>query len=287
METTLMAENVVGSLYHAALDYFFKKAKAVHGGALLPLMENGSLSPDYNAVIAESVNVAIMQFSTGNKQFEISALTGRLLRAEKQGIQNQLEIFITALLSYFAGYHIAGSELNLSFEPDNKPYFLTGKVDCVLEDRRDSAEPKSVIIDFKLNSAPSRKSCTGESDNGLEDFQLPMYVTLVENNGYKPVHTALFFSIRKAEPTVLFGVINSNGKVKPYHENDRIERTGDADNKFDEIMTEFNKKTECYAEDVLLGKISAISDDEEKCYKCKYHTICRTSYAVDRRSYGT
>jgi hypothetical protein len=285
METTLMADNVVGSLYHAALDFFFKKAKAEAGGVLLSL-ENGQLPSIYRAFIAEGVETALEQFSSGNKQFEISALTARLLRAERQGIQEQLVIFLTALLSYFAGYVVADSELKLSHEPAEKQYFLNGMVDCVLEDRRNNTNPTGVILDFKLGNPPARRICTGEGDKGLEDFQLPMYVTLAERNGYKRIHTALFFSILQAEPVVLFGVINSNGKEKPYYKKDRIERTGEADSKFAMVMAEFKKKTERYAEDVLSGVFSTISDDEEKCFTCDYHGVCRTVYAIDRMSYN-
>ncbi|MDR0878205.1 MAG: PD-(D/E)XK nuclease family protein, partial [Treponema sp.] len=285
METTLMADNVVGSLYHAALDHFFKKAKEKNGGMILP-PENGLLPDEYAALVTESVDAALSQFSTGNEQFKISALTARLIRAEKQSIFDQLVIFLTAILSYFAGYYIADTELKLSHAPLEKPYFLTGIVDCVLEDRSDVSNPKSVILDFKLYGTPNHGLCTGDGDNGLEDFQLPMYVRLTEENGYKTVSTALFFSILKAEPNVIFGVISSNGKEKPYFKKDRIERTGEADNKFDAVMAEFNEKTERYAKEVLAGAFSTISDDEEKCFACDYHAVCRTTYAVNRRSHG-
>jgi hypothetical protein len=111
-------------------------------------------------------------------------------------------------------------------------------------------------------------------------------VTLAERNGYKRIHTALFFSILQAEPVVLFGVINSNGKEKPYYKKDRIERTGEAGSKFAMVMAEFKEKTERYAEDVLAGVFSTISDDEEKCFTCDYHGVCRTVYAIDRMSYN-
>ncbi|GHV76615.1 hypothetical protein AGMMS49942_14360 [Spirochaetia bacterium] len=285
METTLMADNVAGSLYHAALDFFFKRVKAEAGGALLSL-ENGQLPSIYKTFIAEGVEAALEQFSSGNKQFEISALTARLLRAERQGIQDQLVIFLTALLEYFAGYVVADSELKLNYEPAGKQFFLTGMVDCVLEDRRSS--PTGVIIDFKLGNAPARKLCTGEGERGLEDFQLPMYLNLAEQNGYEKVHTALFFSILKAEPTVLFGVINTpkKGSEKPYRQNDRIERTGEADGKFAMLMAGFKEKTERYAADVLSGTFRTISDDDETCFACEYHGVCRTVYTIDRMAHN-
>ncbi|GHT84024.1 hypothetical protein FACS1894137_06550 [Spirochaetia bacterium] len=291
METTLMADTVVGTLYHAALDFFFKKLKAEAGGVLLPL-ENGLLPPLYRDFIARGLETALEKISSGNKQFDIaapmavSALTARLLRAEKQGIQDQLVLFLSALLSYFAGYAVADSELKLSHEPAGKPYFLTGMVDCVLEDRRNAANPTGVIIDFKLGQAPARKQCTGEGDKGLEDFQLPMYVVLAEKNGYKRIHTALFFSILKAEPTVLFGLINTTRKnsEKPYRKNNRIERTGEADSKFAMILAEFKGKAERYVEDLLSGTFSTLSDDEQTCFACDYHGVCRTIYTVDGTS---
>jgi hypothetical protein len=49
------------------------------------------------------------------------------------------------------------------------------------------------------------------------------------------------------------------------------------------IMAEFNEKTERYAEDVLSGAFSTICDDEERCFACDYHGVCRTVYTIDRR----
>jgi hypothetical protein len=284
METTLMAENVLGSLYHAVIDRFLKKAEQEAGGVLLPL-DKGVLPGSYRSLLAESAAEIFdgLPLLPGER-IPMSALTLRLLRAEQGGIREQLEVFFTAFLKYFAGCRIAGSELGYAYAEPGSPFFMTGKVDCMLEDLRDNRDEQWIIVDFKLGNTPNRKGCIAGGESGLEDFQLPMYLTLAEKNGGKSVYTALFFSILKTEPLVVFGSITNavTGKTKPYGKDNIIERDGPGDDRYCAIMAEFLQKAEQYAAEVNAGRFSTLSGGEKKCYPCKYHGVCRTVYAVDR-----
>jgi hypothetical protein len=192
-------------------------------------------------------------------------------------------------------------------------YFLNGIVDCILEYPPDwvppgtqkppgvsssetsqellsdlplfaaSAEPckRFVIVDFKSNTMPDPADCTGEGEQGLLNFQLPMYLRLIEKKEQKEIHTALFFSIQKAEPRPLFGFIEDykKGARLPRKDKDLILRDG---GRFNAIMDEFSDKARRYAREIENGQFSVFETDFEKCLACKHHRICRTVYRIDQ-----
>jgi hypothetical protein len=287
IETNLMREDVTGSLYHAMLNWFFAALKK-DGGALLP-PQDGSLPRTYDTLLATSIDSVLQGLPAifpGNMP-EMSALTVRLIRAGKQNIRENLGTFLVSFLNYFAGYRVVESETSWKLAKDS--YYLNGTVDCMLEDDRENSETPgaTVIVDFKLRYMPEREACDASGDEGLANFQLPLYMTLAEEQGKKSIGAALFFSILQAKPQALFGVIENRetGKQEP-KENDRILRSNKPgpDDRFQRIMGEFWEKTERYAAEIRSGSFSTISNSFRKCAACDYHTVCRTSYAVGREA---
>jgi hypothetical protein len=289
IETGLMAEDVSGSLFHGILNWFFSALKK-DSRTLSPL-HNGALPREYDALLAESIDGvlrALPAIFPGAKP-ELSALTVRLIRAEKKTIRENMETFLTAFLRYFAGYRVVESEASWKLERD--AYYFNGTVDCVLEDGREDSETPgaSAIVDFKLYSLPDRKACDASGDEGLSNFQLPLYLTLAEERSKKPIAAALFFSIIQAKPQALFGVIHNQetGKAEP-REQDRILRTedGGGDNRFQLIMGEFWEKTERYVAEISDGSFSTISRSARKCASCGNNGVCRRTYRVRRGLLG-
>ncbi|MDR2135343.1 MAG: PD-(D/E)XK nuclease family protein, partial [Treponema sp.] len=325
METTLMAENVTGTLYHAVLDLFFK-AVARRGGLLAAAPDEGAgipggggdgipgagdLPEGYRALLAASIREVMdgLPLLPGERA-PLSSLTSRFLRAQAGAVQRHLELLLRALLGFFGGFRVAGSELNYEVEKQN--YCLVGKVDLLLGGgpadaagagtagagtaeagtagagtaEAGTAQDRGVIVDFKLNYLPKRKPCTGQGERGLENFQLPMYITLAEASGAPPVHTALFFNILKADALVVFGRVRDrlSGKEKPAQPILRgAPESGGADSgdRFGAVMAEFAAKTEQYAAGILEGKLSVPSAGEAQCAACAYQRVCRTLYTVD------
>jgi hypothetical protein len=286
METSLMAENIMGSLYHAILNRFFDSVRE-GGGVLLP--PNGEALPGpYRGFLASSAAEIFdgLPLLPGESR-PLSALTVRFLRAGKQAAVKQTELLLAALLRYFGGFRVAGSETVYTSEGEN--CYLMGKVDLLLVDERDGAG-RAVIVDFKLNTLPRRADCIGKGERGLQNFQLPMYLSLAEANGCPPVHGALFFRILRAEPLVILGSIRDSldGAEKPGRKSAAIlrkqaePRKDEGEDRFAAILDEFGRKAGQYAEEAGTGNFSVFSAGEKQCYQCAYHRICRTLYTVER-----
>jgi hypothetical protein len=321
METSLMAENVTGSLYHAVLDRFFK-ALAKEGGPLAFPLEGAGAAPDaetgtetralppaYRGLLAAAVREVFGALPLlPGEPAPLSSLTARFLRAQERVVRRQLELLLLELCGCFGGFRVAGSELR--YQVEKQYYDLVGTVDLLLtggdgegpgRGAGENAGPGgAVIVDFKLNYLPTRKACTGEGERGLENFQLPMYITLAEASGVPPVRTALFFNILKVKPAVIIGRIrdSAGGKEKPAGKQAIIRRLPapsgaglsgpegegegqEGEDKFGAIMAEFEAKTEGYARDIVAGNLSVFSAGESQCGSCRYHRVCRTLYSVD------
>jgi hypothetical protein len=287
-KTSLTAKNISGSVYHAVLNYFFTELK--NGNALLSDSENGRLPAAYRRLLEAGMTSVFESFPRvpPNERPEMSALTVRLLQAEKKAVQDKLEAFLVVFLNYFSGYLVAGSETLYESEKDS--FYLNGRVDCVLEDARNNFETKgtALIVDFKLKYMPKRGECTGEAERGMTNFQLPMYLSLAEAKGGKPVHTALFFDILDAKPQVLFGKIKNgkNGAVTPKKANEQIIRgmsphpASPPEDQFQHIMNEFQEKTEQYVKEAESGNFTTFYPHFNTCTKCAWHRVCRTAYRI-------
>jgi hypothetical protein len=278
METSLMAENILGMVYHQVLDGFFKQVKT-QGGVLAPLVQ-GKLPEAYRYLLEQSVTGVFSFYGPGASQEGVSTLTCRLLQAQQRVVQERITCFLTNFLRYFTGFRVLESEKKLAYRSEKDQYLLTGIIDCMLED----LENTGVIVDFKLLNTPRRAPCMGKGAQGLENFQLPLYLTLAEKNGSPPIHRALFFSILHPKPQVLFGVIQDQtvqgGKKVPYRRGDQIERTTSPEDSFHQILHKFEDKVDRYASEVLSGNFSTYSTSERRCFTCGWHTLCRTGYAV-------
>jgi hypothetical protein len=286
IEASLMTENISGQVYHAVLNHFFTELKNNNDVLDDPeYADDDSDAPGlpaaYRSLLEKSVDAVFAGFPglSDDGRTAMSAVSGRLLKAERKQFYTRLEKCLAVFLSYFSGCRIAGSEAACQAEAES--FFLNGTIDCILEDVREDSPGKgtAIIVDFKLRYMPDRAGCTGADGNGLTDFQLPMYLTLAEKNGSLPVHTALFFSIVDASPQVLFGVIQNKQGAVPKKEEDRIMRDSGP---FVEIMNEFAEKAARFAAEISSGRLSVFNPEFEKCGNCAYHRVCRTIYKIVR-----
>jgi len=283
IEANLTAENISGIIYHAALDMFFSEIKEKDKTLASPVyLDRGvELSPSYRKILQTCVNKIFdgfpsIQTQTNEedvKRTQMSSLTSRFLRAGKRHFLFNLENCIARFLSLFSGCRVVGCET--SYKSPHGAFFLNGKLDCILRDK----DEKYIIVDFKLKHLPNRGDCTGEGDNGLCDFQLPMYITLTEENEKIEIGTALFFSILNPSPQVIIGKVmdEQTEETFPKKEDDVILHNGDM---YMQIMKEFDKRTLQFADEISTGKFTVFEQDSKVCYSCQYNRICRKVYAI-------
>ncbi|MDR2517758.1 MAG: PD-(D/E)XK nuclease family protein [Spirochaetaceae bacterium] len=279
METSLMAENTAGIMYHAILEGFFRSVKRIDGGVLAG-QAAGGLVPAYRTLLAEEAAAVFsaLPFLSGGS---VSALTARLLRAEQKTITEAVQILLEKFIACFGGFRVLGSEIELSAE--EAEYCLLGKIDCLLEDCRDDAPLSGAraIVDFKLKRLPRLDGAQGRGENGLEDFQLPVYITLAEKDGGGKVDTAVFFSILDAKPEAVFGTVTDarTGKQYPYRLGDRFIPAAEPE-RYAAVMAEFREKAARFASGIKNGVFNTTGVRERSCHSCAFRLICRTVYAV-------
>jgi hypothetical protein len=286
-ETSLMAENISGLVYHAVLNHFLTALKNKEEKLLEPVSaEHGLALPEtYVKLLEHSINTVFDGFPSLNqgKETHMSALTSRLLQAGKKDFQYHLENCLSQFISYFAGCIIAGSEI--AYQVEQEAFTLKGIVDCILKDNSETDDGKYIIVDFKLKKLPKREDCTGE-ENALSNFQLPMYITLTEENNKFSVYTALFYNILESQAEVLIGTIRdvNTGKIIPKKEEERIIRGSEW---YNSIFDEFNKKTEQFSQEISTGNLTVFETKVSNCFNCAYQRICRTVYIIGRENIKT
>ena len=302
IEASLLASNISGTVFHSVLNLFFEELRKNEAAIEKPEPLSGGedveygLAKSYSALLKESVDKVFDSFpNLPQKEYQAMSMLGaRLLRSQKDLYFSHLEKCLIAFTSFFSDHRVIATET--SFTLPGETCFYRGTVDIVLEDpgvaldasgkeekAPDGENKKLVIVDFKTYGTPSIDECAGEE--GLANFQLPMYLRLVEAGLKREVHTALFFSIIKAVPMVLFGSIKNaiSGETVP-GKNNTIDRGSDA---FLRIMDEFKEKAERFACEISAGSFSACpADYSDKCRSCPNISICRTFYAVYRERRG-
>ena len=290
IETGLMSENVSGLIYHAILNDFFNKIKNT-GSALAEPEYKGAtpvLPASYCQLLDESVNAIFNCFPSlqqgGTRQ--MSSLSTRLLNAGKNDYRYNLKNCLSHFLAYFAGCTIEESECY--YQAEKETFIMRGVVDCILKEHIASAAPKQndggnnekyIIIDFKLKKTPRRKDCTAEEGNPLADFQLPMYITLAEENKNFKVYTALFHSILDRQSEVVIGKIHNEktNKTIPRGRDDQINPESEW---YNMIFDEFKNKTKQFTQEISSGDFTVYPEKSGSCFSCEYRRICRTTYII-------
>jgi hypothetical protein len=283
IETSLMANETAGIVYHKIINLFLRELKKKGETIIPPCLKNASssqyiLPKSYREILTEKTDIVFNFFPylSGEEDDKpaMSMLTARLLRAEKELFFVRLENFLAKFISFFAGFSVVASEGGYTLNRES--YYLNGYIDCILE-KGSEDQGSLVIVDFKTKYMPDLSDCIGLE--GLADFQLPMYIRLAENEFGKKVVTALFFSIVDAVPRVLFGVIHDviHGKIIPGKEQDRIMH---GSSEYERIMSEFDRKAEQFAVEIINGTFAFSPSHWELCHECGYNKVCRTLYKI-------
>ena len=186
-----------------------------------------------------------------------------LLVSQSAAIAQRLGGLLEIEAAYFPGYAVAELEYPLEFVTGN--ILFNGRLDRVSL----SPEGEPVIIDYKTGGVPSKKSSTHTEDSPLEDFQMPMYISLYEEKTGHVVGGAFFMSINQREVTA---VVGSPGR-KRGHTREAYQETLDA----------FKNRVNEFAASVNSLDFSPEKVDFQRCLGCTYKTVCRTTFLLNLR----
>ena len=286
--TSLMARNISGMVYHSIINLFLNELKEsnkdIDSSKITRLSTGGQKLPEtYEKILKEKTEEVFNGFPmlSGSFYQVMSMLTSRLIQSQKEIFLFNLNQFFAVFLSFFSGYRVISTESD--YIQDRDTYYLRGIVDCVLEDRRD---PKLknfplLIADFKTSFSSTPKITEYTSPGGISDFQLPLYLRLIEGQYEREVHTALFFSIVDAEPRLLFGSIKDekNGIKYPKKDDNIIAHNSVH---YNSIMAEFDEKSSLFAAEIGEGVFPQYPEYKSHCISCDYSRVCRTLYKIGR-----
>lgn len=271
-ETELVDDFTDGIINHNALEIYCNKLKELS----LPVKtEENGLAPEYEKLLSESVDEALDKYETSN-------IARDLIKIKRKKYYDALKTAVIEFSRWFCDYEIAETEQQYWFAPEGKNYILNGRVDCVLKNTQTG---EYTLVDYKTssNSVPGAESLLHdpETSETLPDFQMPMYIELMENQDKKKrkqIENSVFFTIKDPVPTVVKGSVT----------NAFTNKTKECDKDFEPTMEVYRQCLDEYMERILAEDFEI--DEKIQNYpvctdkNCrKYRAICRRFFTVSGR----
>lgn len=285
-EAELVSPFAVGNLNHKIFELYFGALKEKNIALVRP--KNDDLDDNLKNILRESVDEAIK--SEHNKKDGNSFLANELIEATKNRLMVDIEKAIVAFQAIFDGCKVLELETAYNFSPNDKNYYCTGKIDCLLAD----ATGEYILVDFKSSNVPkifyyAKEANSSKRQDEIFDFQMPMYIYLLKNQEKpKIVEKAGFFNIKEASFSPVVGKdlfetelnyrksISSFAKPKPFQPSFE---------EFSETMQKFTEYLDDFASRIEKGDFSVTDENQdfEKCSKCDYSAVCRKYFVVGGR----
>ena len=275
LSTSLIGRYDMGNIHHKVLElygqYLMKNNLALPG-----VNENGILE---NQVELAELLAGFAKEAINNPQedFHSSPLTIKMLESQIPAIIKTIINFLQNFCVKFAGYRVKGVEKWYGGNAPERSWNYTGKIDCILT--AGDANPSDTgwtIIDYKNTPASMPKQFEAKvSEKGtLQDFQIPMYITLMrENEKVKEISLAAFYAINFSSSgqknTVVVDQANKNKQLEDY----------------ESTIQTFEQYAGKFAESVRNAEYPLTEVDTfEDCGGCEYKSICRYNYTIAGRS---
>ncbi|MBP3709818.1 MAG: PD-(D/E)XK nuclease family protein [Treponema sp.] len=267
-EAELMDAFAIGDLQHSILDYYCRALKTQN--TPLMLTENGELPKSHKAILLKSIDEVVAAF-------KISVLGKELILTTKQAIAQNMTQAVVAFSTFFDGCRIAASEQEYTFHPEGKNYYCLGRIDCLLQNEIGDY----LLVDFKSSRGSIHKKLFYVNDDvDVPDFQMPMYVHLLEHQTPPiAVESAAFFNIGEAskkDGTTSNMLVPVTGSFAGKKEHVVFETT---QNRFLELLDKFAERiaTRNFA-------IDAERQNFDTCSACAYKAVCRRTFTVGKSS---
>ena len=275
LSTSLIGRYDMGNIHHKVLELYGSYLMQQN----LPLpklndkgdLENQSQLEELLAALADKA------IKDPDESYSKSPLTEEMLHSQIPAITKTIIDFLKSFCTKFAGYKVKGVEKWYSGRDDKRSWNYTGKIDCILTaGNANPADTGWTIIDYKntASAMPKQSETRVAEDGSLQDFQIPMYITLIrENEKVKEISLAAFYAINASSSgqknTVVVDQSNKNKQIEEYESTIQT---------FVEYAKEFARCVENAA--YPLEKVDSFED----CGSCEYKSICRYNYTIAGRT---
>ncbi|MDR3335911.1 MAG: PD-(D/E)XK nuclease family protein [Treponema sp.] len=244
LEAQLMDDTSLGILYHQILKDLFARIRK----------QDKVFKPERLETYRKWIQEITEEDARTHPAFQ-GPLAIPLVTAQAKAIAGVLAKILNTETCYFSGYTVTELESKFNFYRDD--IFFKGIIDRISVSPDDSP----VIIDYKTNKTPTKDQSAETADSPLEDFQMPMYIKLYEENTGVRVEEAVFFSIYQNNAVYIIG--GKKGFTR-----DEYQETLDA---FDGYVNRFKNSVEAL-------DFSPPQIDINACTGCVFRTVCRTTY---------
>jgi RecB family exonuclease len=250
-DAALLDDESLGNMYHAMLEKLFSRIKERGGGSF------EAMELDLYYTWAEEIAPEVLRSGGKFRGLLAYPLQNPLAAA----MVKRIRALLKTEAKYFSGYAVAALEKKLYLSEAGVQ--CTGKIDRV---SFSPADKSPMIIDYKTGSTPTQTQ-SREGKDGIADFQIPMYVKLLEAELGRQVSQAYFFSINKHDLTLVVGELEK----KRSFSREKYQTTLDA---LDTYIERFHRSLTDL--DFSLEHISF-----KTCHACPFKTICRSVYSLN------
>ena len=309
LDTNLMQNFDMGNINHKILELFMKDHAAKK--ETLPVTNQDGIFENEAQITKKIEEYVQTVIHSRSMDFKDSPLVIRVLESQatliRDGILKFLHEFCKdpdkpepekinsrSSIHGFGGYTVVGAEVEIASEiKEEQSIKLFGKIDCLLC----SDDGDYVIIDYKNTSfaMPKAADICPDENGLLGDFQMPMYVTLVNNEKIPQgstikVEAAYFYSIKEANRVC--AIDDFTGLTKNSDSNAVNLK------KYQAFCTNtiplFNDYTKDFVERVKSAKFEPVIPQNKNgnfvhvepysvCVKCSFKDICRTTFTVGEK----
>lgn len=279
-EAELFDHCTIGNLYHKFYEFFCNSLKEHK----LPIhtSENG-MEENYVELFNKSLELTM-------KYADLTFLARELLKTTSQRFAEELKDSVESFMKLFEGCVVEETETSYNFNPEEKDYTCTGRIDCLLRDVQDG---QLILVDFKSfdSAIPSNLYKKSEIPNEtpleeqeLPDFQMPMYIHLLKNQpSPKIVENCCFFQVSKGYCKQVFGenifsrikAQTPTSKLKPVLEEEYLPTLELFYKALDRFTLRLKEKD---------FSVNNISQGFETCNSCSNRAVCRRTFNISKQN---
>ena len=275
LDTKLLNNYDMGNINHKILELLMNSYKT--SKAPLPFISEEDNFMEKTLLYEKVKKFAKDAVNDFSQNFHDSPLSLIMLNSQIENITTSIMNFLEVFLSKFGGYYVFDTERKTYKSIENQDYAYYGIIDLILLNNNIDSNLKDMsILDYKNSggATPSKKDCyISEPDqNGeqiLQDFQIPMYVSLLYDDKNVFIQNAAFCTIKS--PKIASIIDEEKNPIKDYIPTLQA---------FDQYAQIFNEKVRTF---------DFIPDPNiilpyEACVKCKCKAVCRYSYTVGNKN---